>query len=129
METIIINNKKYDEKELNNEAKEQLNGIKFSENEIKYYQNIKTVTNKAKESYNTLLLERLPEKEAPKNRKKDIVIIGDKRYFINEMEKSTQDIIVTIHMIEKKLKNIDMELAVLTTAKNSYIESFEKLLK
>ncbi len=129
MANININGKEYKEEELNENALAQVNMLKIVDNEIKRIEGQLAIAKTARNAYGESLSKNLPEKEAPKTRKKDVVTINEKRYLYEDMnEKAVQDTL-SIGVVDKKITQLESELAINKTAKSAYSLALKNAMK
>jgi len=127
---ITVNGKKYNEKKLNSKTKKQLQFLRITEDEIKSI-NKKIMINKtARNVYGIAIMKNLPEKTAAANRKNGIVTINEKKYLETDLNEKMKNDILVLKNIDKNLSELQINLAIASTAKNVYtqalVESLDK---
>ena len=130
MAIITVNGKKYNEKKLNSKTKKQLQFLRITEDEIKSI-NKKIMINKtARNVYGIAIMKNLPEKTAAANRKNGIVTINEKKYLETDLNAKMKNDILVLKNIDKNLSELQINLAIASTAKNVYtqalVESLDK---
>lgn len=130
MAIITVNGKKYNEKKLNSKTKKQLQFLRITEDEIKSI-NKKIMINKtARNVYGIAIMKNLPEKTAAANRKNGIVTINEKKYLETDLNEKMKNDILVLKNIDKNLSELQINLAIASTAKNVYtqalVESLDK---
>ena len=130
MAIITVNGKKYNEKKLNSKTKKQLQFLRVTEDEIESI-NKKIMINKtARNVYGIAIMKNLPEKTAAANRKNGIVTINEKKYLETDLNAKMKNDILVLKNIDKNLSDLQINLAIASTAKNVYtqalVESLEK---
>ena len=117
--TITVNDKKYNEKDLNKKAQSLVQSLKVTNKEIQRIEDQLAIAKTARNAYGISLNPNLP-KETAANMKKDVVTINDKKYAYADMnEKATADV-MSISIVNKKIVDLEADLAMTKTAKSFY---------
>jgi len=128
-QTIKINDKKYKYSQLGDTAKKQLVNIEATDQEIQRLQILLNITQTARNAYAKELKNELPKNEAPAKKKKDIIIIDEKRYELQEFNDDAKAQLASLQQADLKIKNLQNDLAMTQTAKNSYYQALLQELK
>ncbi len=129
MANITIDGKEYKEEELSKDALVQVNMLRIVDSEIKRIEGQLAIAKTARNAYGESLSKNLPNKEAPKSRKKDVVVINEKRYLYEDMnEKAVKDAL-SIGFVDKRISQLESELAITKTAKSAYGFALENAMK
>lgn len=130
MAIITINGKKYNDKKLNQNTKNHLESLNITNNEIKRLNALIAINKTSKNAYSSSVLNNLPEKTAAANRKNGIIIINEKKYLVDDLSDKLKNEIQVLNTINKNLSELQIQLAILITAKNAYskalMDSLEK---
>ena len=118
--TITINDKKYNEKDLNKKAQSLVQSLKVTNKEIQRIEDQLAIAKTARNAYRISLNPNLPK---PSTANKDVVTINDKKYAYADMnEKATADV-MSISIVNKKIADLEADLAMTKTAKSLYSKS------
>lgn len=129
MSTVKIDNKDYKLEELSDNSKAHLASIQVATQKISQLQTDLAIAQTARNVYAKELSSQLPKKEANKNKKKGIITIDEKRYAVEDFSDNAKAQISNLRFTDKMIANLKSEIAVTTTAKNSYSKALGKLLK
>ena len=122
MAIITVNGKKYNEKRLNSKAKKQLQYLRIAEDEIKRINKKIMINNTARNAYGEAIIKNIPEKTAAANRKNGIVTINGKKYLKDDLNPKLKNDILVLGNIDKNLSDLQINLAIVSTAKNIYTQ-------
>ena len=127
--TININGKIFKEKDLNEKAKSLVLSLEVINEEIQRIEKKLAIAKTARNAYGISLSPNLPEKEAAKNKKKDVVSINNKIYSYEDMNEKAMADIMSISVVDKKIASLESDLAITKTAKNLYSKSLIEEVK
>ena len=124
--TVTINDKKYNEKDLNKKAQSLVQSLKVTNKEIQRIEDQLAIAKTARNAYGISLNPNLPK---PSTANKDVVTINDKKYAYADMnEKATADV-MSISIVDKKIAALEADLAKTKTAKSLYSKSLIEEVK
>lgn len=129
MSIVTINGKKYNDKKFSKNTKNCLESLNITNIEIKRINSLIAINKTAKNAYGISLSPNLPEKEAAKNKKKDVVSINNKIYSYEDMNEKAMADIMSISVVDKKIASLESDLAITKTAKNLYSKSLIEEVK
>lgn len=125
--TLKIGKKEIKQSQLSPEANKQLEAIVQTEKELIDINNKLAITQTARNHYAYVLNQNLP-KEAHPNKKKDILTIDGKKYDYNDMDENTINIAQSIAATNKKIADLENQIAFCKTARNAYVKALEELV-
>lgn len=117
---ITIDNQQYRVDNLNEEAKKQLVNIQTTEAFIQRLNNQRAIAQTGRQSYAQNLSSLLPEKQAAASQKKDVIIIDDKRYNLDDFSEEANQQVVNLRTADAELQNLGNQLAIAQTARQAY---------
>lgn len=124
---IKIDGKEYDLASISKDAKAQLTSMQRSEQYMTMTEEKLAMFQTAKNVYSNKLQDKLPA-EAHANKKKNIVTINDKKYSYDDMDEETTNTIYSIAAVDKKIQDLQTELAFMKTARAAYASALKKAL-
>lgn len=122
---LTLNGQNYDLDTLSDQAKQQLLNLQFADDQIQQIKNKIALTNMARTSYLQALSPHLPQKTAAANKKKDIITIDDKRYSLDDFDEAGTLQVQNLQAVTLRLNQLNSELAITQTARNSYYQILE----
>ena len=125
---VTINDKKYNEKDLSKKALSTVESLKVTNQEIQRIEDKLAIAKTARSAYGISLTPNLP-KPAAANKKKDVVTINDKKYAYADMNEKAMADIMSISIVDKKIADLESDLAITKTAKNLYTKSLIEEVK
>lgn len=126
---ITIDNQQYQLDDLSEEAKGQLVNIQTTEAFIQRINNQRAIAQAARQTYAQQLSSLLPEKEAAASQKKDVIIIDDKRYNLDDFSEAAKQQVVNLRTVDQELENLGNQLAIAQTARQAYGSALAEAIK
>ena len=125
---VTINDTKYNEKDLTQKAQKTVLSLKVTNQEIQRLEDKLAILQTARNAYSASLTPNLP-KPAAANKRKDVVKINDKKYAYADMNEKAVADINSIAIVDKKIADLQADLAITKTAKTLYSKSLIEEVK
>lgn len=126
---ITIDNQQYNLNDLSEEAKKQLINIQTTEEFAQRLNNQRAIAQMGRQTYAQQLGGLLPEKEAPANKKKDVLTIDEKRYNVSDLSEEAAQQIANLRVVDNELQNLSNQLAIVQTARRAYGRALAEAVK
>lgn len=128
MASITIDGTEYELDTLSDNARAQLASMQLVDQKIAQAQADLAITQTARNGYAQALASQLPEKEAAKSKKTDVITIDEKRYNLDDFSDEAKAELQSLQFVNNKLAQGQAELAVLSTARNMYANALKAAL-
>ena len=127
MATITIDGKKFDLEKVSDKARAQVSSLQVVEQELSQLHSKIAMTQTARNAYASSLASQLPKKAA-KNAKHTVTIDGS-AYTISAFSEQAKSLLSSLNLADKKLDQLQKEVAITQTAKNAYTKVLKSELK
>ena len=114
-QTVTIDNKHYNFNDLNDNARAQLDNLRFIDKELQQLGNQTALAETAKVAYTRALAEVLPKQKAAANKKKDVVTVDGEKYSLEDFSEQGKAQLLNIQFADQeitRLKNLQVVLQV-----------------
>ncbi|CUB02773.1 DUF6447 family protein [Marinomonas fungiae] len=126
MATITIDGKSFDLEKVSDKARAQISSLQVVEKELNLLQSKIAMTQTARNAYASSLAPQLPKK-APKNAKQTVTIDGT-AYSIASFSDQAKALLSSLDIADKKLDQLQKEVAITQTARNAYAKVLQSEL-
>ncbi|MFK7160093.1 hypothetical protein V6U78_03470 [Marinospirillum sp. MEB164] len=126
---ITIDQQQYRLSDLSDHAQAQLNNLRFVDEQLQWRQGQLALAQTAKATYNRALADNLPSKKAAANKKKDVILIDDSKYNLDDFNDEAKNHLTNIRFAEQEIQRLSNQQALLYAARTQYAEALSSTLK
>jgi len=124
MQTITIDGAQYKLADLSDTAKQQLANLRATDAEIERVKVQQSIMQTARNAYANSLSGQLPKPAHP-NKKKDVVMIDDSKYALDDFSKDARATLSSLQFVTSELARHNNTLAVMNTARTAYAQALK----
>lgn len=128
-QTITIDNKQYNFDDFNDNARAQLENLRFVDEQLQLLVNRAALIQTAKAAYTRVLADSLPEKKAAANKKKNTILIDKEKYNLDDFNEQGKSQLLNIQFSEQELALLNDQQAVMQTARSQYLRALTEEVK
>ena len=128
-ETITLDGHRYRRDDLSDNARGQVDSLLFVDREVTDLDNRLAVFQTARSAYAQQLTGLLPEKQAPANKKKDVVSIDGARYNRADFSEEGRAQLANLQFTDAEIERLRNRRAVYQTARTAYSRALGEQLQ
>lgn len=118
-EVITIDDQAYTLDQLGQDAQQQLQNLRVTDQFIARIQTDLGIAQTARNAYGRVVNQNLPEPAHP-NKKKDVVTIDNKNYALDDFSDAVKAELTSLQITNQRIEQLQAELAIVQTARNAY---------
>ncbi|SBT19298.1 hypothetical protein MGA5115_03460 [Marinomonas gallaica] len=127
MATLTFDEQTYQVENLSDDARARYNAVQFADKKLRDLKELTAILQTASRTYAAAVQAQLPDPAHP-NKKKGVISIDGKKYVLDDFETETKQQLFALQQTDRRLEDIKLEIALVDTARNAYIQSLQQHL-